>query len=244
MSKLSVVMKDGQETEWNIQHDETFRTFTVNELKVPSAVFFSDKGILLPQDGNIECLVEAGSRVFMGFLPTPDKKLQDKKYYVEMNDVPFLHAPENEAVLGWISKCCAGSGNDDAGMMISLPENDVQVKFEGGGVTVTGENGTTEQLHIMKWISSLPRVVVKAKCNTRGVDHRHIHVCSPQLRARIPRPPMYVIDDCTELEEQCRSSSPPLSKRLKQDVKQDVKQDKATTSNHSGFANGLSEVSS
>tara|TARA_E500000178_G_scaffold355112_1_gene426525 strand:+ start:4625 stop:5356 length:732 start_codon:yes stop_codon:yes gene_type:complete len=220
MSKLLLVMQDGQETEWNIQLHDTLRTFAINELKIPSAVFFSDKGILLPQDGNIKCLVPHGCRIFMGFLPTSNPKYSCKSYCVRINDVPFLHAAENESVLAWISRCCAEPDKDDPGMMVTLSDNDVQVKFGGGQVIVTMENGATKQLRVMDWISSLPCTIVEAKCSMCGVDRNHIYALSPHLYVRIPRPTMYVIDDYNEVEkvEKCppSESSPPRTKRHKQ----------------------------
>ena len=47
-------------------------------------------------------------------------------------------------------------------MLVSLPDNDVQVKFKGGEVIVTMENGATKQLRVMDWISSLLYTTVKA----------------------------------------------------------------------------------
>ena len=174
--ELTVVNEDGEEEVVTVGKQETFRTFAVNVVKFPKAVFYSPQGVRLPKGGNVFCLTLPLMKVHMRCTSVVEKiDCRSFSHKMTVRNVPFLHLEENGEVLSWTSKCLSSSF-PSASMTVTLEGEEVEVSYDSErNVTVLKENGDIETWKLEDWIPTLPSSQIYKTCYIVSVSERFVY---------------------------------------------------------------------
>lgn len=193
MPLVSLVNESNDVVHVEVLHDMTFRTFAKMVLQEPNAIFFSPQGLVFPEDGNVAVLSLPTHIVhYMSYKREwKENEASSSSRKVSVDDVPFLHLPENREVLLWLSR-----GLDDFESCLRPKymtlDQEVRVFFSSPlKVRVIQEDGNTTSFHVWEWIRRLETSSFCIKCTTTFATDRfeylssldgNIHICRLSLR--------------------------------------------------------------
>lgn len=186
MSLVSFVDETGRVTSVPVLNDVTFRTFARVVLQKPASIFFSPQGIVFPEDGNVAALALPSRTVHYISNKKDFGEDQRSSRHVAMDDVPFLHLPENRDALRWISRGLDNPEHCIHPTYLTL-DQEVRASFSSPlEVEVVREDGETTRSNVWTWIESLHPAALRIKCNvTHSSDafewlsslDGNIHIC-------------------------------------------------------------------